>query len=61
MRQAILNRGVSVIVLPGDVALQPAPEDAAVIWQTPKLPLVQPPMSELTLLADTLNKAKILR
>ncbi|MFV8757244.1 ubiquinone-dependent pyruvate dehydrogenase, partial [Yersinia enterocolitica] len=58
MRKAILNRGVSVIVLPGDVALQPAPEDAAVVWQTPKLPLVQPQMSELNILAETLNQAK---
>ncbi|EKN4185953.1 ubiquinone-dependent pyruvate dehydrogenase [Yersinia enterocolitica] len=58
MRKAILNRGVSVIVLPGDVALQPAPEDAAVVWQTPKLPLVQPLMSELIILAETLNQAK---
>lgn len=58
MRQAILNRGVSVIVLPGDVALQPAPEDAAIVWQTPKLPLIQPLMSELNILAQTLNKAK---
>ena len=28
MRKAILNRGVSVVVLPGDVALRMAPEDA---------------------------------
>lgn len=28
MRKAILNRGVSVVVLPGDVALQAAPESA---------------------------------
>ncbi len=26
MRKAVLNRGVSVVVLPGDVALKPAPE-----------------------------------
>lgn len=58
MRKAILNRGVSVIVLPGDVALQAAPEDAAIVWQTPKLPLIQPLMSELNILAQTLNQAK---
>ncbi len=28
MRKAVLNRGVSVVVLPGDVALKPAPEGA---------------------------------
>ena len=28
MRKAVLNRGVSVVVLPGDVALKPAPESA---------------------------------
>ncbi|SUX72869.1 pyruvate dehydrogenase [Citrobacter freundii] len=29
MRKAVLNRGVSVVVLPGDVALKPAPESAS--------------------------------
>lgn len=58
MRKAILNRGVSVVVLPGDVALRMAPEDATLTWHTPALPLVQPPMSELNKLAETLNKAK---
>ncbi|KAG4078614.1 hypothetical protein HA402_008978 [Bradysia odoriphaga] len=51
MRKAILNRGVSVIVLPGDVALQMAPEDASLVWHTPAHPLMQPPMSELQKLA----------
>ncbi|MFI8417764.1 ubiquinone-dependent pyruvate dehydrogenase [Serratia sp. NPDC078593] len=58
MRNAILNRGVSVIVLPGDIALRMAPEEAGIVWQTPALPLVQPPMSELNKLAETLNQAK---
>jgi pyruvate dehydrogenase (quinone) len=58
MRKAILNRGVSVIVLPGDVALQMAPEDANMVWHTPAHPLMQPPMSELQKLAETLNSAK---
>ncbi|WP_114191951.1 ubiquinone-dependent pyruvate dehydrogenase [Edaphovirga cremea] len=58
MRKAILNRGVSVIVLPGDVALQAAPEDAKPVWRTPKLPLMLPAMSELETLAETLNGAK---
>lgn len=58
MRTAILNRGVSVIVLPGDVALRMAAKEDAMVWHTPALPLVQPPMSELNKLAETLNKAK---
>lgn len=58
MRQAILKQGVSVIVLPGDVALQPAPSASIVAWRTPKLPLVQPLMSELNILAETLNASQ---
>lgn len=58
MRKAILNRGVSVIVLPGDVALRMAAEEGARVWCTPALPLVQPPRNELSKLAETLNKAK---
>lgn len=58
MRKAILNRGVSVIVLPGDVALKPAPEDATAKWYTPQLPLVLPNLSEMETLAQVLNGAK---
>ena len=57
MRKAILNRGVSVIVLPGDVALKPAPEDAKVSWYTPVLPKVTPQPTELEKLAELLNGA----
>jgi len=55
MRKAILNRGVSVIVLPGDVALKPAPEDAKVSWYPPVLPKVTPQLTELEKLAELLN------
>ncbi|MBU9847104.1 ubiquinone-dependent pyruvate dehydrogenase [Rahnella ecdela] len=55
MRKAILNRGVSVIVLPGDVALKPAPEDAKVSWYPPVLPKVTPQPTELQKLAELLN------
>lgn len=48
MRKAILNRGVSVVVLPGDVALQAAPESARADWYPPQLPLVLPSADELT-------------
>ncbi|CPR16334.1 ubiquinone-dependent pyruvate dehydrogenase [Brenneria goodwinii] len=58
MRKAILNRGVSVVVLPGDVALKPAPEEATSDWYPPQLPIVQPNESEMGKLADLLNEAK---
>ena len=57
MRKAILNRGVSVIVLPGDVALKPAPEDAKIGWYPPVLPRVIPQPTELEKLAELLNGA----
>ncbi|MGK3140815.1 ubiquinone-dependent pyruvate dehydrogenase [Pantoea sp. C2G6] len=57
MRKAILNRGVSVVVLPGDVALQLAPETATAAWYPPQLPQVLPQPAELTQLAQTLNEA----
>lgn len=58
MRKAILNRGVSVIVLPGDVALKAAPEDGQPVWYTPSQPLSVPPVSELEKLAAVLNQAE---
>ena len=38
MRTAILKRGVAVVVLPGDVALAPAPDGAAGPWAEVALP-----------------------
>ncbi|RWR02049.1 pyruvate dehydrogenase [[Pantoea] beijingensis] len=58
MRKAILNRGVSVVVLPGDVALKPAPEDATSNWYPPQHPIIQPNQSELARLAHVLNEAR---
>lgn len=55
MRKAILNRGVSVVVLPGDVALKLAPEGATANWYPPQLPVVQPQSSEMAKLAELLN------
>lgn len=55
MRNAIMNRGVSVIVLPGDVALQPAPESASTHWYPALKPLVVPQQSELEKLAQVLR------
>ena len=57
MRKAILNRGVSVVVLPGDVALKLAPETATANWYTPQRPHIQPQPAELAQLAQTLNAA----
>ena len=42
MRKAVLNRGVSVVVLPGDVALKPAPEGATMHWYHAPQPVVTP-------------------
>ncbi|WP_368928711.1 ubiquinone-dependent pyruvate dehydrogenase [Mixta calida] len=58
MRKAILNRGVSVVVLPGDIALKPAPEEASSAWYPPQQPVMQPPESELDKLAALLNDAE---
>ncbi|MFP1873296.1 ubiquinone-dependent pyruvate dehydrogenase [Lonsdalea quercina] len=58
MRKAIHNRGVSVIVLPGDVALKPAPEGASTDWYPIPPPRVLPVDSELHKLAELLNAAK---
>ncbi|SQA96412.1 Pyruvate dehydrogenase [ubiquinone] [Cedecea neteri] len=53
MRKAILNRGVSVVVLPGDVALKPAPENATTHWYPAPQPVVVPHHDELKKLAQT--------
>lgn len=57
MRKAILNRGVSVVVLPGDIALKPAPKGATAAWYPPQLPVIQPPVEEITKLAALLNES----
>jgi len=57
MRKAILNRGVSVVVLPGDIALQAAPEDASASWYPPQAPVVIPAADQLSALAAQLNAA----
>ncbi|MDL4913362.1 MAG: ubiquinone-dependent pyruvate dehydrogenase [Enterobacterales bacterium endosymbiont of Blomia tropicalis] len=57
MRKAILNRGVSVIVIPGNVALKLAPETASANWYPPQPPQIQPQPAALAQLAQTLNEA----
>jgi pyruvate dehydrogenase (quinone) len=59
IRQAVGKRGVSVIVIPGDVALKPAidapPPNAANL--IPAAPVVAPRPADLKTLADLLNNA----
>lgn len=58
MRQAILHRGVAVIVVPGDVALQSMPDGMSPQW-TPTLPATAHPSSEaVKQLAEHLNQSK---
>jgi pyruvate dehydrogenase (quinone) len=60
IRQAVGKRGVAVVVLPGDVALQaaePAPAAASVSLLPPQ-PTVSPKPAELAALAELLNQAK---
>ncbi|HEX2892186.1 ubiquinone-dependent pyruvate dehydrogenase [Vineibacter terrae] len=59
LRTAIGQRGVSVIVIPGDVALQPAAAAAppATIDLAPPQPVVVPKADDIQALADLLNGA----
>ncbi|MGR5352072.1 ubiquinone-dependent pyruvate dehydrogenase [Vibrio sp. DNB22_19_2] len=58
MRQALLKRSVSVVVLPGDIALKALPKETDIKWQTPSLPRLEPASEATQLAADYLNKAK---
>ncbi|EHY2961782.1 ubiquinone-dependent pyruvate dehydrogenase, partial [Escherichia coli] len=58
MRTAILKKGVAVVVLPGDVALKPAPEDAHENWYPLQSPLIMPNRFEIEKLSEALNNAK---
>nr|WP_313418556.1 ubiquinone-dependent pyruvate dehydrogenase [Brevundimonas diminuta] len=55
MRTAIGRKGVAVIVIPGDVALQPAPEGTRADWAPLAAPRLLPAEPELDRLADLLN------
>ena len=54
IRVAVGRRGVAVVVIPGDVALQPLARPIA-RWLTPATPVVQPADRELRELAELLN------
>nr|WP_321483726.1 ubiquinone-dependent pyruvate dehydrogenase [uncultured Cohaesibacter sp.] len=58
MRNAILKKGVAVVVLPGDIALKAMPDDIDVRWSKPALPVSMPAEEELDKLATILNSAK---
>lgn len=57
IREAVGRRGVSVLVIPGDVALQPAAEaaQASAIDLRPRRPSVTPDVHDIEALADLLN------
>src|SRR5580693_10123849 len=60
IRAAVGQRGVAVLVIPGDVALRPSPKRdiAPNAGLLPAAPVVRPAEPELTALAELLNGAK---
>ena len=58
MQHAVSKRGVSVIVLSGDVAAMDVPSDALGHGPVTALPLVRPTDADLARLADLLNKGR---
>jgi pyruvate dehydrogenase (quinone) len=57
IRVAIAKRGVAVVVIPGDIALQSL--DAEVPrWQVPAQPVTRPSDDDLHILADLLNEGR---
>ena len=58
MQHAVSRRGVSVLVLPGDVAAMDAPSDAFARGPFGARPVVRPADDDLARLADLLNTAR---
>jgi pyruvate dehydrogenase (quinone) len=58
IREAVAKRGVSVVVIPGDVALQEAEQPAPDRWIAPAAPLVHPNDADLQSLAAMLDGAE---
>ncbi|WP_375724403.1 ubiquinone-dependent pyruvate dehydrogenase [Arcobacter sp. KX21116] len=56
IRQAILKKGVSVIVIPGNTMLAPMPETSKLLWNEPNLPKVLPDEGDIIELAKILNE-----
>src|SRR3989449_6313627 len=57
IQTALSRRGVSVVVIPGDVALRDAVEDTPRIRFTEAKPTVCPSEEEITILAEVLNRS----
>jgi pyruvate dehydrogenase (quinone) len=57
MRVAVAQRGVAVVVLPGDIALQPL-EKPVPKWILPSLPVLVPAEEQLKALSELLNDSK---
>ncbi|RJX74142.1 ubiquinone-dependent pyruvate dehydrogenase [Pseudomonas sp. LS-2] len=57
MRTAIAGKGVAVVVIPGDVALQPSPAKVP-HWLVPADPVIRPNRDQLEQLALLLNDAE---
>ena len=58
LRTAISKRGVAVIVLPGDVALQPIPVGASLRWAPTSAPSVVPVAADIDRMAQLLDSSK---
>ncbi|MCT8002245.1 ubiquinone-dependent pyruvate dehydrogenase [Sphingomonas sanguinis] len=58
IRTAIGQRGVAVLVIPGDVALQPAPETRAVAFAPPATPRLVPQQQDLASIAALLDQSR---
>ncbi|MCI2262099.1 ubiquinone-dependent pyruvate dehydrogenase [Xanthomonas indica] len=58
MRTAILRRGVAVVVIPGDVALQEMPKGAPTTWPALATPRILPADADVAKLADLLQASK---
>jgi pyruvate dehydrogenase (quinone) len=58
MQTALARRGVSVVVIPGDVALQEATARGPRLRFPPPRPVVRPSDEEIATLASVLNRAK---
>lgn len=58
IQSALSNRGVAVIVISGDVALQKAVFDKPIHWPRQSNPVITPNPTELQTIADLLNNSK---
>ncbi|WP_020187090.1 ubiquinone-dependent pyruvate dehydrogenase [Methylopila sp. 73B] len=55
LRTAIGRKGVAVLVIPGDIALKPAPDAARADWPRLSEPRLLPNLADVDALADLLN------